>query len=76
MQPHQGRSIPMCNHSKMDWIKPLGHIPPKPISAKAGSAKLLEVTTSESASNDDVGTGGGAGISMSSWFKKINNTKI
>jgi hypothetical protein len=66
MQPHQGRSTPICNHSKILWIRPLGDIPPNPISVKAGSAKLLEETASDSVSNVvDVGTGG-AGISMNS----------
>jgi len=71
MQPHQGRSIPICNHSIILWIIPLGDNPPNPISVKAGSAKVLDKTASDSVSNVvDVGTGGGAGISMNSWQNK------
>lgn len=70
MQPHQGISSPMCSTSNALWIRPLGDHPPNPISVKAGSAKLVDVTTSESVSTG-VGTGGGEGISKNSLGNKI-----
>ena len=52
----------MCNHSKAFSIKPTGPQPPRPISEKGGSVKVLTTASDVAVSTYDTGITGGEGM--------------